>query len=93
MLMTEGNPAPQIRLGPVERVIATGIATLAFSMLSWLVYTSNQNSLTIAMIQKDIMYIQSDLKTVKSDSQKQYPSASAMELERRIGKVESKLGI
>lgn len=93
MLMTEGNPAPQIRLGPVERVIATGIATLAFTMLSWLVYTSNQNSLTIAMIQKDITYIQSDVQDVKESARGQYPKTSAIDLERRVAKMEQKLGL
>ena len=93
MHMSDPNLAPQVRLGPVERVIATGIAAAAFTMLSWLVYTSNQNSITIAIIQKDVSYIQGDLKTVKQSSSEQYPKTSATDLERRVGKIESKLGI
>src|SRR3546814_9188462 len=31
MHMAEPNPVPQVRLGPVERLIATGISTLARS--------------------------------------------------------------
>lgn len=93
MQMTEPNLTPQVRLGPVERVIATGIATLAFSMLSWLVYTNNQNAVTISLIQKDITYIQLDLKTVKESNNNQYSKVSAADLERRVGKIETKLGL
>src|SRR3546814_10459764 len=65
MHMAEPNPVPQVRLGPVERLIATGISTLAFAMLSWLVYTNNENALKIALIQKDIQFIQSDMTQTK----------------------------
>src|SRR3546814_10527490 len=44
MHMAEPNPVPQVRLGPVERLIATGISTLAFAMLSWLVRSEEHTS-------------------------------------------------
>ena len=91
--MSEPNPAPQVRLGPIERVIAGMITTAAFSMLTWLVYTSNQNSLAIVTIQRDVAYIQGDLKAVKESNLQQYPKSSAADLERRVEKVEQKLGM
>lgn len=91
--MTEPSHLAQVRLGPVERVIATMIATAAFSMLTWLVYTSNQNSLAIVTIQRDVAYMQGDLKAVKESNLQQYPKTSAVDLERRVEKVEQKLGM
>ena len=91
--MSEPNPAPQVRLGPIERVIAGMITTAAFSMLGWLVYTTNQSTTAIALMQKDISYIQTDLKTLKQSQADQYTRASAIELERRVEKVEKKLGM
>src|SRR3546814_401131 len=93
MHMAEPNPVPQVRLGPVERLIATGISTLAFAMLSWLVYTNNENALKIALIQKDIQFIQSDMTQTKEAIKTSYSQSQASQLESRMARIEQKLGI
>src|SRR3546814_18226905 len=41
MHMAEHNPVPQVRLGPVARLIANGLAHLAFAMFIWILYNNN----------------------------------------------------
>jgi len=93
MHVSDPNPVPQVRLGPVERLIATGISTLAFAMLSWLVYTNNENALKIALIQKDIQFIQADMTTTKEALKSSYSQTQATQLEVRMTRIEQKLGI
>src|SRR3546814_5810481 len=93
MHMAEPNPVPQVRLGPVERLIATGISTLAFAMLSWLMYTNNENALKIALIQKDIQFIQSDMTQTKEAIKTSYSQSQASQLESRMARIEQKHGI
>src|SRR3546814_3896856 len=71
----------------------SGISTLAFAMLSWLVYTNNENALKIALIQKDIQFIQSDMTQTKEAIKTSYSQSQASQLESRMARIEQKLGI
>lgn len=73
-----------VKLGPVERVVASLVTLFITSMLGWLVITTNQNTTNIALIQQDITYIKQDIENFAT-------TENFGDLKRRIEKLEDKL--